>query len=58
MNLYATTYHRDGTVTVWSVHRQGWVRVHVTSMSDELLSTLTHGERSRIERMRAKEVRS
>lgn len=53
-SMYSTTYHRDGTVTVWDVYRQGWRRLRADRISDSLLATLTERERARIERMAAK----
>jgi hypothetical protein len=54
MTLYRTTYHRDGTVTLWHVYRQAWVRLHVRDISDDTLATLSHTERRRIETMRGR----
>lgn len=45
-NTGRTTYHRDGTVTLWDCIRQSWVRG--SSLSDELLATLSEPERSRV----------
>lgn len=42
---YATTYHCDGTITVWSVYLQQWVRTG--RPSDGLLTTLPIAERER-----------
>lgn len=55
---YETRYHRDGDVTVWSVHRQQWVRCPAGDVSDETLSTLPHAERERIARIAAREGNS
>jgi hypothetical protein len=45
---YATTYHRDNTVTIWDVYQQAWVRLsHVT---DHILHTLGDAERERVKR--------
>ena len=41
-----TTYHRDGTVTFWSVYRQQWVRSG--SLSDRELSSLSESELARV----------
>ncbi len=53
MSAYATTYHRDGTVTLWDIYAQQWARLAVERISDETLATLSHAERARIARMRA-----
>ena len=45
--LYATTYHRDGTVTVWDVYRQQWVRT--SRPSDQVLAACS-SDRARIKR--------
>lgn len=41
-----TTYHRDGTVTIWDCVQQSWVRGH--SPSDALFATLGNQERERV----------
>jgi hypothetical protein len=43
-----TTYHRDGTITVWDVYTQSWVRT--SAPSDALLASLSEHERTRIVR--------
>jgi hypothetical protein len=42
---YATTFHRDGSVTVWDVYRQDWVRT--SRPSDQLLASRI-GDREKI----------
>ena len=49
---YATTLHRDGTVTLWDVYSQSWKRLNVCAISDRTMATLSGRERDRIERMR------
>jgi len=45
---YKTTFHRDGSITVWNVFTQTW---HRTSRpSDRLLATLEEAERRRVVR--------
>jgi hypothetical protein len=39
-DLYKTTFHRDRTVTYWSVTDQVWKREHVTDILDATLATL------------------
>lgn len=51
---YATTFHRDGSVTVWNVYTQGWQRRPASSVSDEVLASLPANERTRVVRMGAK----
>lgn len=34
MSNYRTTYHRDGTVTVWDVYQQQWRRMNASNRSD------------------------
>lgn len=41
-----TTYHRDGTVTLWNILSQGWFRVG--RVDDEVLATLDDRERQRV----------
>ena len=43
---YATTYHRDKTVTIWDVYSQHWVRT--ARPSDRILATCSEPERQRI----------
>lgn len=50
---YATTYHKDGTVSYWDVHRQQWQRKPAAEISDAVQSTLTEGERTAISRAAA-----
>jgi hypothetical protein len=43
---YATTYHDDGSVTVWDVYRQRWLTT--THVRDEVLASLALEERERV----------
>ena len=43
---YPTTFHRDGSVTLWNVYDQGWQRT--SRPSDALLATLGIKERERV----------
>lgn len=43
---YATTFHRDGTVTVWDVYTQSWSRT--SRPSDNVLASLAESERNRV----------
>jgi len=45
-DLYRTTYHRDGTITVWHVYLQRWVRT--SQPTDAVLATLSPAERDRV----------
>jgi len=47
-HLYKTTYHRDGSVTLWNVYTQDWERT--SSPSDRVLSSLDADERRRVTR--------
>ena len=42
----STKFHADGTVTVWNVYIQMWLRTGCPS--DRLLATLGHGEVDKI----------
>jgi len=53
-NYYKTTYHRNGTVTVWNIFKQGWERLAARDVCPEILATLTQSERDRIAKMAAK----
>ena len=44
---YDSTFHKDGSVTIWDCHNQGWIRT--SHPSDRLLSTLSNDEREKIE---------
>lgn len=41
-----TSYHRDGTVTYWSVYSQTWQRS--SRVSDAELAAMSHDERERV----------
>ena len=43
---YDTTYHRDGSVTIWDCHAQGWIRT--SRPSDEVLVSLSLDEREKV----------
>ncbi|MEN6334952.1 MAG: hypothetical protein ABFE01_11870 [Phycisphaerales bacterium] len=49
MTSTKTTYHRDGTLTYWSVTDQRWHR-HVRSVSDAALDSMMPEERERVRR--------
>lgn len=42
-----TTYHRDGTVTYWSVYNQQWVR-HASTVPDAELAAMGSDERDKV----------
>jgi hypothetical protein len=44
--VYGSTFHKDGSVTVWDCHNQGWIRT--SNPSDRLLSTLSNDEREKV----------
>lgn len=46
MNV-TTTYHRDGTVTYWSVYDQVWVH-RAMEIEDGELAAMDHDERERV----------
>lgn len=52
---YKTKFHRDGTVTVWSVYSQQWARISAVAAfrDDRLMASLNDLERRRIARMAA-----
>lgn len=45
-DLFRTTFHRDGTVTIWDVYTQQWVRT--AHPLDELLASLSKPEYERV----------
>lgn len=49
-----TTYHRDGTVTIWDTHHQQWHRLAARRVSARVLATLNETERRRIATMAAR----
>lgn len=58
-SAYSTTYHRDGTVTIWDSYSQSWTRIEATELVREggrIMATLSDAERQRIERMAAREA--
>lgn len=42
-----TTYHRNGTVTFWSVYQQRWVS-KARNISDSELAAMSEGERNKV----------
>jgi hypothetical protein len=46
--MYDTKYHRDGTVTVWDVYQQSWLRCQMDAVPDEVLASLSVEERDRM----------
>jgi hypothetical protein len=50
-----TTFNRDGSVTLWNVYTQAWMRVRAGRISDEVLASLPTRERARIVRMQAQD---
>jgi hypothetical protein len=53
-NNMKTKYHRDGSVTFWNIFTQTWQRRSASRISDEILSSLSSAERTRIARMAAR----
>jgi len=49
---FASTLHRDGTVTIWNIYAQEWVRTEAPS--DQILASLSRDERDKIEAHLAK----
>ena len=47
----ANTYHRDGTVSYWSVQDQQWRRLPAGEIPDEDLASMSDRERARIARI-------
>ena len=47
-SAYATTYHRDGSVTFWNVNTQQWQRT--SNLSAVPMATLSDSERAKITR--------
>ena len=48
---YKSKFHHDGSVTLWNVYQQRWQRIRASRISDEILASLSRGERSRVARM-------
>lgn len=46
MNL-KTTYHRDGTVTYWSVYEEMWLN-HADDVPDQELAAMSSEERAKV----------
>ncbi len=53
-DAYRTTFHRDGTVTIWDVYQQGWRRCLATAVPDAIMASLSRAERERIQRIAAR----
>jgi hypothetical protein len=43
---FSSKFHRDGSVTVWDSHEQGWIRT--SDPSDRLLASLGPEEREKV----------
>lgn len=60
MSMYRSTFHRDGSVTIWNVYTQQWERLSARNLADEqaygnmLMPTLSEAERARILRIAAR----
>ena len=50
------TFHRDNTVTFWSVYQQRWIRCAAERISDAELAAMSESERKRVIRMAEKAV--
>lgn len=48
-NHFRTTFHRDGSVTYWSVYNQSWRR-RARFIPHEELAAMNDGERRRLKR--------
>jgi len=46
-NPVKTKFHRDGTITYWSVYKQSWQH-RVSSIPNEELAAMNEKERSRV----------
>jgi len=46
-----TKYHRDGTITIWNVYTQTWLRISASHVPASVLATLSDKERARIARI-------
>lgn len=53
-NHYRTVFHRDGSVTLWHVYLQRWVRLPARGISRAILATLPSTERARILKLASK----
>lgn len=58
-SAYASTFHKDGTVTIWNVYTQGWERISAARLIAQcerpfgnlIMPTLNDTERARIRRI-------
>lgn len=46
LSMYRTKFHRDGTVTVWNVYTQTWIRT--SRPSDAVLASMANEERAKV----------
>lgn len=53
-DVYRTTFHRDGAVTIWDVYQQAWRRFLAAAVPDAIMASLDKKERARIRRIAAK----
>lgn len=45
-DIFRTTFHRDGSVTIWNVYTQQWMRTRAPG--DRVLASLEPRERARV----------
>jgi hypothetical protein len=45
---FDTKYHTDGSVTVWNVYHQTWLRCQPSALSDRVLASLSSEERAKV----------
>ena len=45
-SLFASTFHRDGTITFWDVYQQQWRRQFPAHISDENLAAMSANDRA------------
>jgi hypothetical protein len=48
---YRTTFHRDGSVSFWSVYQQQWMREQAIHVSDKHLASMSSHDRERVVKM-------
>jgi len=51
---YKTTFHRDGSLSYWSVYTQSWHRHRPTGLLDNEIASLRIKDRQKVLAMRSK----
>lgn len=54
---YQSTFHKDGSVSYWDIFCQRWSRQQAERISNNVLASMSAGEREIVTRMAAQSVK-